>query len=159
MKLNHTNWWFQLFSSTFDFFLEYPGSLRWFFTPPTDQKCFLLPPPGRPVDHQRSADRGKRRVAAGPLQPRRHGSAEALHVVGGQLPRNHPAGGAASPSTGTSKKEQIQTQKSKKSIQKMTSGVCYLTHLTTCCHLKSDSSDSNRHFEVTEALGKKKKDK
>lgn len=44
----------------------------------------------------------------------------------------------------TSKKDRIQTQKSKESIQKMPSGVCNLTHLTTCCHLKSDSSDSNR---------------
>lgn len=116
----------------------FAGNLPCFFSDliPTDQHYLLyVPPPGWPAKRQRPADRGKRRVAAGPLQPRRHGGAEALHVIGGKLQRNHPAGGAASPSTGTNQEEQIQTQKSKVNSKKMPSGVCNLTHLTTCCHL------------------------
>lgn len=42
------------------------------------------------------------------------------------------------------KKKTFSTRKSKKSIEKMPSGVCNLTHLTTCLHLKSNSRDSNR---------------
>lgn len=53
-------------------------------------------PTGRQAERQRPDDRGQRRVAAGPLQPRRHGDAAALHVVGGERQGHHPAGGAAS---------------------------------------------------------------
>lgn len=93
---------FKFFSSLFAVLLQ----IAWYLAMasdllPTYQKCFFPPPPGWPVDCQRPADCGERRIAAGPLQPRCHGGAEALHVVGGQLPGDHPAGGAACASTGT----------------------------------------------------------
>lgn len=47
---------------------------------------------GRTFVHQRPAGCGKRRVAAGKLQPPGHGDAPPLHVAGGERPRNHPAG-------------------------------------------------------------------
>lgn len=55
-------------------------------------KCWTVSPSGRPPEHQRPADGGERRISAGTLQPRRHGNAEALHVVGRQRQGHHPAG-------------------------------------------------------------------
>lgn len=107
---------FKFFSSLLAvFFREQPDTQRW---PQTycqlTKGAFFPPPPGRPAERQRPADCGERRVAAGSLQPRCHGGAEALHVVGGQLPGNHPAGGAARPPPGTmQEKTKLKNQKSK----------------------------------------------
>lgn len=116
-SLKYANWWIQIFLFPVSRF----SRVAWYLAMASDllpayQRCFFPPPPGRPAERQRPADCGERRVAAGPLQPRRHGGAEALHVVGGQLPGNHPAGGAARPPPGTmQEKSKLKNQKKVKS--------------------------------------------
>lgn len=53
---------------------------------------FIYALAGRTVVCQRPAGGGKQRVSAGLLQPSGHGDTSPLHVPGGELQRDHPAG-------------------------------------------------------------------
>ena len=88
--------------------MKWPSKINWMFyclftscqLVKTDFR-FLPLPTGWSPECQRPVDSSERGVADRTLQPRCHGDAEMLHVVGGKLQGHHPARRAPSTQTGT----------------------------------------------------------